>query len=90
MKIKSKTKFLVYISVSLSQDMRKGQFQKKKMTDLFILLRKYENDNTLAFKAAHRHQITPLFVKMHGLRNNIEKSLYKIGIEALFVHSFTT
>ena len=71
MKIKSKTKFLVYISVSLSQDMRKGQFQKKKkkMTDLFILLRKYENDNILAFKAAHRHQITPLFVKMHRLRN---------------------
>ena len=72
MKIKLKPDFSVYISVFLSQDMKKGQFQgkiTKKITDLFILLRKYENDNILAFKAAHRHQITPLFVKMHALRN---------------------
>ena len=58
-----------WVGAPFLETKRKGQFQKKKMTDIFILLRKYENDNILAFKAAHRHQITPLFVKMHGLRN---------------------
>ena len=39
------------------------------LTQLFILHRKYENDNLLAFKAAHRHQISPLLMQLHVMRN---------------------
>ena len=40
----------------------------QKLTHLFILHRKYENDNLLAFNVAHRHQIISLFMQLHVLR----------------------